>query len=114
MNEQLNQELETIKADIKEYVNAPFVRGPEGVEANQAVKSKLKTFIIKIKEDGTLTSEEKQALTTKAIIVLAENTGSHVDKPIASGILKELQERKYLSDEDINTFNDHTRTRRWE
>jgi hypothetical protein len=114
MNTALNQELEQIAAAIQEYADGPILPDPEDYHANKAVKTKLQQFIEKVATTESVNAPDKKELITKAIIILASNTGHHEDLEIAEDILDYLYNNHYINDEDMNTFNEHTGTGRME
>jgi hypothetical protein len=117
MKTQLQQELKNIEAGIAEYMEGPILPDKEDLEANKAVKIKLKAFIEKVVEQHAprkISDQEKSELIKKAVITLAANTGHHEDQAIADEILDELYAKEYLSVEDIRTFEEHKGTRRWD
>ena len=83
-------------------------------QANEYIKNKIKEFILFVHEDTTLTETEKQTATSKALKLLAENTGCSEDYEIAMAILNDLfYERKIINQNDMDYFHDNSPINRW-
>jgi uncharacterized protein YoaH (UPF0181 family) len=83
-------------------------------QENETIKNKIKEFIVSIHEETTLTKTKKQTAINKALKLLAENTGCGEDLEIAQTILHDLQnERKIISQKDIDNFYSNSSINRW-
>jgi flagellar capping protein FliD len=83
-------------------------------QENEAIKNKIKEFIISAHENTTLAEIEKQTVISKALELLSENTGCAEDLEIAQTIINDLQnERKIITQKDADIFYSNSPVNRW-
>jgi hypothetical protein len=100
------KEIETIKAQIKEYNEMSFDNENDDYNFNKYVKTKLKLLILNLKNND-------ENIVKKALLVLAESTGCAEDQEIAEDIVSYLYEHKHINKKQMDYFYENIGTSRW-
>ncbi|MCD9562887.1 hypothetical protein [Tenacibaculum maritimum] len=99
------EELSKIERDILAYYEKSFNEEVEEYQQNALVKNKLKELIMNVREDPDKVKE--------TLLVLAKYTGCAEDQEIAEDIIEALQKGNYITNEQIDYFDENASTGRW-
>jgi hypothetical protein len=80
---------------------------------NLKIKNNIKELVIKIKNDASLTENNKQLVINESLKLLAENTGCVEDCKISEIILNELKDRQIIDENNIEHYYSNENTGRW-
>jgi hypothetical protein len=94
----------------KNYLN---IDENEDFNENVKIKNTIKELIIKIRNDNSLTENNKQLIINKSLKLLAENTGCVEDCIISEIILNELRDEQVIDENNIEHYYSNENTGRW-
>jgi hypothetical protein len=110
------EEINRINALLNEYYKnyqKNYINGNEDFNENLKIKNNIKDLIIKIRNDASLTENNKQLIINESLKLLAENTGCAEDCKISEIILNELEDRQIIDKNNIEYYFSNENTGRW-
>jgi 6-pyruvoyl-tetrahydropterin synthase len=117
MSEQIYyDEINRINTLLNEYYKnyqKNYLNINEDFNENLKIKNNIKDLIIEIRNNTSLTENNKQLIINELLKLLAENTGCVEDCKISEVILDELKDRKIIDKNNIEYYYFNENTGRW-
>ena len=113
MNANYKNEIIKIKNLFNAFYTVSFSNEIEENETNKANKLNIQKLIVTVSRDESLSDTDRQTIINEALNLFAEHTGCAEDYVIAKEILSFLEEKKLITQQNIDEFYLNSPINRW-